>query len=358
VDEFPVRGDGEQPGDDWALEGLRPLRGSAAFLARTQGAEVRRLRMETHLRRSGFLATAAAALALPAGAATSVLPAVLDGGRFFATPRVARDGAVMRLWLDTDGSGFVFSESVQRWGLATIADPNSAARRWTRLPEFLATASIPMPAGFEGRLPIFTRDAIDRADPILRGFDGQLGASWFQNRTWTFDYRGQRLTLRGRVVDADGVRMPVSFARGRDGRRLDGRQYPHLGTVVDGTARTMSFDTAASVALSESGRARLHEPLPPVRATSFVRRAVFDAWRGAHPDWPTLDDVSVIPQVAAIRVPSVRLGALDLGPVWFTTRPDDDVFGGTASIDAKLGANAFAGRIVTLDYPRALLAIR
>jgi hypothetical protein len=308
--------------------------------------------------RSAFLASLAAVVAVPraAGAATLVIPAVLEGGRFFAVPRVAADGAVMKLWLDTAGDGFVFSESVARWGLPTFTDRAKTTRRWTRLPAFVANASIPMPLGREGRLVVFTRDADDRKDPILAGFDGQLGASWFQDRVWTFDYRTPAVLLRDAIAGADGARVPLHFTTGTDGQRVD--HVPLLNAVVDGEIRTMSFDTAATVALNERARTRLADGLPAVRAISFIRRAVLDALRAAHPDWPAVDDVSVQPRMAAIRVPSVRIETVELGPVWFTTRPDDDVFDGEPNLVGKLGANAFVKRVVSVDYPRALLAVR
>jgi hypothetical protein len=289
-------------------------------------------------------------------AATLVIPTVLEGGRFFAVPRVAADGAVMKLWLDTDGDGFVFSESVARWGLPTFTDRAKTTRRWTQLPAFVSDVSIPMPLGREGRLVVFRRDADDRKDPILAGFDGQLGASWFQDRVWTFDYRKPAVLLRDAITSADGARIPLHFATGTDGQRVD--QVPLLNAVVDGETRTMSFDTAATVALNERARARFGDSLPAVRATSFIRRAVLDALRVAHPDWPALDDVSVQPGIAAIRVPSVRIGTVELGQVWFTTRPDDDVFDGEPTLVGKLGANAFVNRVVTVDYPAGLLALR
>jgi hypothetical protein len=308
--------------------------------------------------RAGFLASVGAVIALPAGAATLVIPVVLEGGRFFATPRVASDGAVMKLWLDTDGSGFVFSESVARWALPTFTDRAKTRRRWTKLPEFAPNASIPAPLGREGRLAIFIRDDDDRKDPILAGFDGQLGASWFQGRVWTFDYRTPAVLLRDALTGDDGTRVPVRFETGSDGQRIDANQVPLLNVVVDGEPRTMSFDTAATVALNERARSRLADALPAVRATSFIRRAALDALRVAHPDWPAVDDVSVQPRMAALRVPSVRIGTVDLGPVWFTTRPDDDVFDGEPKLVGKLGANAFVNRVVSVDYPRAVLAIR
>ncbi len=309
--------------------------------------------------RADFLASLGAAIAVPVvPSASVVIPAALYGGRFFAVPRVARDGAVMRLWLDTDGGGFVFSESVTRWGLPVIADPGGKARTWTRLPAFVPEASVPVPKGRDGRLFVFARDEGERNDPILRGFDGQLGASWFQDRVWTFDYRAGRVLLRDSIAVDDGRRVAVRFATGPDGRRIDGGQYPRISVVVGGVQHAMSFDTAATVALKDDGKSRRLNLARLVRATSFIRRGVLDAWRRSHPDWLVADDVFVQRDGIAIRVPSVRLGTVELGPVEFTTRPGDDVFDGESSLDGKLGGNAFAGRVVTVDYPRALLAIR
>ena len=309
--------------------------------------------------RADFLASLGAVVAVPAVPSGPVaIPVVLERGRFFAVPRVARDESVMRLWLDTDGGGFVFSESVARWGLLVIADPAGKARTWTRLPAFVPGASVPAPGGREGRLFVFARDDEERKDPILSGFDGQLGASWFQDRTWTFDYRARRVVLRDYIAADDGPRVAVRFAVGPDGRRIDGGQFPRFSVAVGGEERAMSFDTAATVAQRDNDRSRGSSPAPLVKATSFVRRGVFDAWRRAQPDWTVNEEVSVHRDVSAIRVPSVRLGTIELGPVEFTTRPGDDVFDGEPGLDGKLGGNAFAGRVVTIDYPRAVLAVR
>jgi len=288
-----------------------------------------------------------------------VIPTVYEGGRFFATPRVAADGATMKLWLDTDGSGFLFSDSVTRWKLPLVPDPNGKPTRWARLPEFAPDASIPSPAGRDGRLIVFTRDAAARNDPILNGFDGQLGASWFQGGRWTFDYPARRVLLRGPLTATDGTRVRVAFPHDASGGRIDGGEYPNVLVAIDGVQHAMSLDIAATVALNAIARRRFADEQPAVRATSFVKRAVVAAWRAKHPDWTFFENISVTPGIAAIRVPAVHIEAINLGPVWFTTRPDDDVFDGPdAALDGKLGANAYANRVVTLDYPRAILAIR
>jgi hypothetical protein len=305
-----------------------------------------------------FAAAPAAALGEEAPAPV-VIPTVLEGGRFFATPRAAADGGTMKLWLDTDGSGFLFSETVTRWKLPLVPDPNGKSARWTRLPEFAPDASIPPPAGRGGRLVVFARDAAARNDPILNGFDGQLGASWFQGGRWTFDYPARRVLLRGPLTASDGARVRVAFPHDASGGRIDGGEYPNVLVTIGGAQHAMAFDIAATVALNETARKRFADEQPAVRASSFVKRAVLVGWRVQHPEWTFFENVSVTPGIAAIRVPSVRLETINLGPVWFTTRPDDDVFDGPdAALDGKLGANAYANRVVTLDYPRAILVVR
>ena len=311
--------------------------------------------------RAGFLVGAGALVAAPPAVAAEsdvVIPTAFEGGRFFATPRVAGDGGVMRLWLDTDGGGFVFAEAVERWNLPVLPGPAGRKGRWTRLPAFDPTVSVPAPLGRGGLLPIFTRDAADRRDPILAGFDGQLGASWFQERVWTFDYIARRVGLRSKLDARDGRRIPVRFRTDAAGARRDGAQSPRVDLAVGGAAIAASFDIAATVALTETARQLIDSRSPAVRATSFVRRKTLAAWKNVHAEWLLLHDVSTNPGIEAIRVPSVQLGPLDLGESWFTTRPDDDVFEGDDDIDAKLGAPAFYGRVVTLDYPAGLLALR
>ena len=53
--------------------------------------------------------------------------------------------------------------------------------------------------------------------------------------------------------------------------------------------------------------------------------------------------------VSLIRVPEVRADRVVFHNVWFSTRPNDDVFHGDA-VDAKLGPTAFGDCAVMLDY--------
>jgi len=256
------------------------------------------------------------------------IPVMLRGGRFFAVPHTP-DGRAFRCWLDTDGSGFIFGEAVRAFGLPV--DGKSA-----HLPRFSAAASIPPPVRNGGALPVFERGAAERSDPILQDFEAQLGATWFAGRVWRLDFGAQAVRMLGTPLSETDATAPVELLRSI---------YPRTVIRVDGETLRASFDIAASLATGKDAAS--------VRATSFVPSPVFDRWHHEQPEWTTR---TYARGIRAIIVPDVRLGETSFTNVEFSTRPDDDVFEGD-DVQAKLGANAYAGRVVTLDYTTARLAI-
>ncbi|HEY0382482.1 MAG TPA: hypothetical protein VGC72_09805 [Candidatus Elarobacter sp.] len=278
----------------------------------------------------GSAGVAAATLPVPGDG----VPAVLDGGRFFATPHTT-GGLRTKWWLDTDGGGFVFSEAARR--LALPAD----GPRAVRAPRF-ADKSMPPADGV--RLPVLD-SAQAKADPLLQGFDGQLGASWFIRRRWLFDYPAA--TLRCNAASRSTSWFPIELAGGL---------YPRIRIDVGGTVVDASLDSAASVAVQPDAAGRFRDSLPAIRATSFVKRSLFDRWQTEHPDWTVLRNVGVAGSIDAIRAANVAIGRWPLGPQWFTTRPNDDVFEGE-TISLKLGASAFDRSVLELDYPQRRVGV-
>ena len=261
-----------------------------------------------------------------------VIPVELRAGRLFAVPRTL-DGRTFACWLDTDGGGFIFASAVKDFGLKTYSAEGATV---AELPRFAEGRGIP-PLVVGSALAVFTRSPADRADPILSGFDAQLGATWFARRAWRFDFRqGSLAMLAAPIPPNAGVAIAVE------------RGYPSLPVRIadDAGEVAMSFDTAASVAM----RAPAHDG--GVRATSFVRRETFDRWHADHRDWSVARDIGAEPGIDEIVVPIVRVGATIFSNVAFTTRPGDDVFENDV-VKGKLGANAYAGCVVLVDYPNA-----
>jgi hypothetical protein len=205
----------------------------------------------------------------------------------------------------------------------------------------LEERDFPAVTGNHGALPVLN-DGDVANDPIFSGVDGQLGWSWLSDRIWTIDYVGRRFYWDHTAPPYPAAaRVGLSFDRAH--------RYPQMDISIDGKTYKAALDTAASVALSQRIVASLNDGLPPVRATSFIPRRTLDAWRAEHPDWTYVADAGVSKGVALIRVPEVRAGRVVFHDVWFSTRPNDDVFEGE-TVEAKLGPTAFSKCAVTIDY--------
>lgn len=294
------------------------------------------MRYDSAMNRGAFLfgAVAVTASAGVAKEGDREIPVELRGGRFFAVPRTV-DGKTFACWLDTDGSGFIFDGTVN--GFHLPVQKNSGKPR-APLPAF-GTPSIP-PLATAHDLPVFERGPAEMSDPILQGFEAQLGSTWFQGRTWRFDWPSSRCTMLSRTLAAADANVPLQIEGG----------YTRIQVTVASEPLTMTFDIAASLA-PNAPRAGT-----PVVATTFVTRALFDRWRSAHPSWHVRRSIGAAPGIDEIIVPEMHAGTVTLRNVACTTRPGDDVFEGDG-ISGKLGANAFATCVAILDYRTSRLRL-
>lgn len=277
------------------------------------------------------------ALAFGFAAATAPhveLPSTFSGNRLFVMPRAAQSLRRLALWVDTDGSGFLRSSTVQTLHLQT------GATRTAYLPRLDETAFPPV-TGNRGALPVLDDSGVVN-DPIFSGVDGQLGWTWLGNRIWTIDYAGHHLYWDRTAPNYPGSsRVPLVFDRQH--------RYPAMDIVIDGKTYRAALDTAASVALSQRTVARLNDGMPQVRAASFIPLRTLQSWHTAHPEWEYIPDAGYSSGISMIRVPVVQAARVTFRNVWFSTRPGDDVFQGEA-VDAKLGPTAFRDCAVTIDY--------
>ncbi len=262
------------------------------------------------------------------------LPSTFVGGRVFVMPRVENHDRRLVLWVDSNGNGFLRSGVVSELKLQT--GPADTAY----LPA-LGEPGFPAVNGNHGALPVLN-DARVASDPVFSGIDGQLGWTWLDGRIWTIDYPGRHL-YQDYTAPAyrEPDRVPLLFDRAH--------RYPQMGVTIAGIAYRAALDTGASIALSQAALQTVHDGLPQVRAASFVRRSTLQSWHAAHPDWTYVANAGTAGEGAMIRVPEVSASRVVFRNVWFSTRPDDDVFAGEA-LEVKLGPSAFDHCAVTLDY--------
>ncbi len=271
---------------------------------------------------------------------------------------VTHDGQTLTFFTDTGGGLFIQPDIVTRLGLQRIPRKGESGRvvDWVRLPDFRPDAWIPGPDWTEGRL--FVASELQN-----RSFfeDGLLGQAWFAGRVWTFDYPDGKLWLRaaGDLPEvAPPHRVTLGFPADSEGKRET--NYPRIQVRVDGETLDLLFDTGATLTLTESASKVLADGRPADRATSFITRSTFERWHQRHPDWRVIEEGDThIPGSALIEVPRIEVAGHEVGPVWFTTRPDANFREYMSQfmdkpIEGALGGNALGFFRVTVDYVQAV----
>lgn len=305
----------------------------------------------------GPLATAPGQCPLP-GPRARLVATKFEAGRLLAAP-VSQDGDTTFLFLDTGGGGNLLSDAVAaRLGLPVRTEPNGARTApapgtgtWRDLP--LARSGPPAP----GRFHVVSAERSPMQPLFVTALGGLLAGGWFADRVWTMDYPHHQLWLRDAPPRETGREwIPIYLRTDAQGRHPT--NLPRLRVVVDGDTLDMLLDTGASTRLTDSALSVIGDGGPAGRATSFVTAEWFDRWHARHPDWPTVEHADIVSGFGMIRVPTVRVGGTDVGPVWFTMRATRDFHADMdpmmdRPIDGALGGSALQYLVVTLDYPNA-----
>lgn len=189
--------------------------------------------------------------------------------------------------------------------------------------------------------------------------DGMLGNTWFAGHVWTWNYVAGTLALEpadwSPPTGAQVVPIGLRPADG-DGPAL---AFARIEVTIAGTPTSMLLDTGATTILTPEAAQRLGGPR--VRSTSMIVASVIAAWRQAHPEWRVIEHAQAGTDSRMIEVPDVRIAGFQVGPVWFTERPDYN-FKSLMSrmtdqpILGAIGGNAFHTLTMTIDYPHARAA--
>ncbi len=262
-----------------------------------------------------------------------VLPTEVLEDRWFLVAPLAAGGA-LRLYLDSAGGMFVTDAASSRLGLARhTADGETMVT-------FPAFADPRIPRPNTASLPVMPRPFADA--------DGMLGAPWFAGHAFVFDYPKHQLSVvEALPAVAAEHRIAVHFA--------PDMPFGRIQITVAGDPLDMLLDTGAEVALTEPARTALGGAAVE-RATSFITQRVLARWHAAHPDWRVIEDADTnVPGSPMIEVPVVTVGGFDVGPVWFTQRPDDNFHKWMAQwmdkpVDGALGGDAYRSLRVGVDW--------
>ncbi len=293
-----------------------------------------------------------------------LLPTIYEAGHFYATPQLP-NGKAMRLLVDTGGAGgsgmyAIDSASARRLGLeVTPCAVDDEKIQIIEPPPFLPGKG----------LPTSTHTPCGAAAIVLKGLggdvdgeDGLLGAGYLPGHIWTFDYPGHKLWLEPKNwrPPAGAHRTALGFQQNAKGEPTSG--LSRITLTVDGQPLDLLLDTGATAKPTTAGEQASGTPTEHgTGVTSYITTSVLNRWHQQHPDWRVVADGDALSSPRATRlieVPTVKIAGWDIGPVWFTERPDTnfDAERGIArymdkEVAGAAGGNIFRHFAMTIDYP-------
>jgi len=185
-----------------------------------------------------------------------------------------------------------------------------------------------------------------------------LGQNFFMGKAWTIDYIHQQIWVNTPLTTNDigkpGVQK-IGFKENGNHDNVFG--HPSMVIEVNGELIDVLFDTGASLLLSDNGKKQLNTAAKTIGG-SFIAASIFDKWRKEHPEWKYYKEADKKSDV--IEVPIVKIGGIEVGPVLFSKRPDEDWSKGMIKtmdkiVKGAIGGSAFKYLKVTIDYNSELI---
>ena len=290
-----------------------------------------------------------------------IIPTQIVENRFYAHP-VTKDGIELNFYTDSAGGLFMFRSVVDRLHLPTAKRKiEDEELEEVGFPDFQPGKGLPPPLGQDNKLFVGLENK-DLIDHFGQGVSGMLGQQWFAGRVWTWDYPGRKLLWRAegdlpKVATAHRIRL--GFATNDHGKRFLNTSFGRIQATIADEVLDLLFDTGASTTLTETAMKAINDGHAAQRATSFINKSIFDRWHTEHPDWRVIERAEKGTEAAMIEVPRLSVGGYDVGPVWFTVRPDKNFDQWMSQwtdkkVHGALGGSAFRFFRITVDYPNAI----
>lgn len=238
------------------------------------------------------------------------LPALFRDNLIQIFARIS-DTDTLWFYTDTGGLNFIYKSGIKKLG----ASPNGD-NLWDKLD----MDSIFM----ENHIPVSGKKTIQYIPERNENTDGMLGREWFYGGIWLIDYEHQKFGILASspasTVEHDRQKIPLYFRK--ENSIIPSLALPRIEVIIDSDTLSFLLDTGAQVHLSDDARKLLHSDSPI--ATSFIVESVYNKWKNLHPEWQIIPEADASSRNASpmIRVPDVRIGIKDVGPVYFTVRAD------------------------------------
>jgi hypothetical protein len=283
-----------------------------------------------------------------------VVPTEFLRDRIFVVAR-AENGAPVRFFTDTGGGWNAISDAARaRLKLPTAGEADMDGGRAPLVDAGVLFVHARIPAPVRDEPWLHGMLVVAPAHQLTEG-DGTLGSRWFAGHIWDIDYGHRQMRVLPSWRSSAGLReIPLGFVVDENGKRA--LNFPRVTIAVDGHDIDVLLDTGASAKLTSASASVLGHEAGANIGTSFVIQSIFDQWKTAHPQWRTIANADARGGFPMIEVPLVQIGGLDVGPVWFTLRPDSNFLEFMSQmtdqpVRGAVGGSALKYLRVVLDYP-------
>jgi hypothetical protein len=274
---------------------------------------------------------------------------------------ITETGDTLRFKTDTGGGlSVIWQNVVEDLKLETdYLQYGSNSIKFVNVPNFIDGYDIPFDNNID-RDPLNMKLAVIQRYPTFSiNTSGFLGMSWFANQIWEFDYVSKSLatyTNGFKEKNCTTNQVPLGFAENAFGQRQS--HYPRIRVAVKGDSLDLLFDTGATLLLNDEAATELDRKGGPI-ATSFITETIFEKWQKENPDWRVIQNADETLDMPIIEVPQVSIANYEVGPVWFTMRPDENFTQYMSqfmdkTIEGALGGSALKYFKVIVDYPNAV----
>jgi hypothetical protein len=298
-----------------------------------------------------------------------LLPSVFKDDRFYLKVKTASGDTALAFCDTGGGSSFTFDEVLRKLKLTGNwpgMKEEGMLMKMIPFRDIIADAKIPAPALHPGMknnaLIAFEKDPEGPLPRQLQPHDMFFGQLFFAGKAWTFDYLNKEIRVNTPIAAADTTKpniVKIGLKRVNDSL---GWGHPSITVVVDDEPIDMLFDTGATIFLSEKGKAAFGGQTNI--GGSFISDVLFDKWKARHPDWRIIEGGEGLgtQKTDLIEVPSVIIGGVTTGAVWFAKRRPEVWSKGMIRTMDKVVAGAIGGSAlkylkVTIDYNQRLARI-
>jgi hypothetical protein len=286
------------------------------------------------------------------------LPAVFENNRIFVVPTLKSNESITFYTDSGGGMNMVTERASKRLSLnfKEYINGDNSQYKAMHFPNFKKEKYIPSPSH-----KYWGNGGLIEVDDGKLSEDGFLGARWFADKVWKLNYLEKSFYflpngLKTELNSFDEV--PLGFQVNSEGNRT--MNFPRISVTINGEPLDLLFDTGATITVSEEAAKKLPYRKGTEIGGSFIIRSLFEKWRKLNPNWLVVENGDLIQghTFPMIQVPSITIGNLSTGPVWFAVRNDQSFTGWMSNMMDKpiLGAIGGSGLKyfnLVIDYPKA-----